>query len=143
MPMLVLPFLGCEKNSGEDVIYDTVYVEFDEFTYTATGENDDGDLVIFWDPNYGDSARYELFLYKWRYFNDIKVDNYIFAALTEGTSIKLYINGELLGTSMLQTDSEGFEFQYLEIAYNTGKKSDHKFEKLVERYKAEMRKMEL
>jgi hypothetical protein len=142
VPMLALSFLGCEKNSGNDVIHDTVYVEFDQFTYSATGENENGDLIIFSDPNYGDSARYELFLYNWRYFNDIKVDYHIFAAVTQGISIKLYINGELLGSSITQEDEDGFQFQYLEIAYNTGKKSDHHFEKLVECYKAEMRHRE-
>jgi len=139
VPIIALMFLGCEKKNGEEVIvHDTIFVEFDEFTYRASGEEETGNLILFTDPNYGDTVRFELFYFDWRYFNDIKVDNFVFAALTYGKTISLSINGELLATSITETDPDGFEYQYLEIPYNTSKKSEAERNRLIELYKAEL-----
>lgn len=141
VPMLALMFWGCEKGSAKEIIvHDTVYFEYDEFTYKATGTNMDGDLVIFTDPNYPDSLRYELILVNWEYFNEIKVDDFVFFAITTGTSVNLYINDEVLATSVPWTDELGEDWHFLEIQYNTSKKSDIDREKLIKLYKAEKKR---
>lgn len=142
VPIVALMFWGCEKESAKEVIvHDTVYVEFDEFTFTATGEDENGDFAIFADPTYHqDSARYEVYYYDWKYFNDIKVDEFIFWAFTTGKSLTLSINGELLGTSVPMLDLDNFEWQYLEIAYNTSKKSEKEIQELLKFHLAEMKK---
>ena len=101
VPILALMFWGCEKCDPKEVIvHDTVYYEYDVFTYKATGTNLDGDLVIFTDPNYPDSLRYELILVNWEYFNEIRVDEFNFFAITTGTSVSLYINDEIVNTEV-------------------------------------------
>jgi hypothetical protein len=134
-----LMFMGCEKGGKKEVIvHDTVYVEFDQFTYTAEGLNDTvGDMVIFYDPNYPDEdgPRYELFWENWEYHNEIRLDEYVFLAFTTGTFVGLKINGELLGTSIPWTDEFGYEWQVVEIAYNTNKKSGLDYNRILEPYR--------
>lgn len=141
VPIVALMFLGCEKDScNEVIVHDTIYHEYDEFTYKATGTDMGGDMVIFTDPNYPDSLRYELILINWEYFNEIKVDEFTFFAITTGTSVDLYINDEILAQSIPWTDDLGVEWQFLEIQYNTSKKSDIDRNKIIELYQAEMKR---
>ena len=140
VPILALMFLGCEKESCKEVIvHDTVYFEYDEFMYKASGTDMQGDMIIFTDPNYPDSLRYELILINWEYFNEIKVADFNFFALSTGTSIELYINDEILAQSIPYTDDFG-EWQLLDIQYNTSKKSDIDLERMIELYKAELKR---
>ncbi len=141
VPILALVFWGCEKcEPTEVIVHDTVYFEYDEFTYKATGTNPDGNMVIFTDPNYPDSLRYELILINWEYFNEIRVDEFVFFAITTGTSVNLYINDEILAQSIPWTDDYGYEWQFLEIQYNTSKKSGFDRQKMIELYRAEQKK---
>ncbi len=141
-----MSFFGCEKGKKEVIVHDTVYVEFDEFTYTSSGLNDSaGDMVIFYDPNYSDEdgPRYELFFYDWEYTNEIKnkdnekLDEYVFLALSTGTSLGLEINGEVLGQGIPWTDEYGFEWLVIELSYNTFKKSGLDYNRLVDAYREE------
>jgi hypothetical protein len=137
--LVIIMFSGCEKEAAKEVIvHDTVYIDYDQFTYVSTGVSDTIETIIFTDPNYPQEERYELFLYNWEYFNDIKVDNFVFVALSTGQTLSLSINGEELGQSMPITDDYGDDWQYLELSYNTSKKSNVDINELIKRYKDEM-----
>ncbi len=138
--LAAIVFQGCEKGGGNEVIvHDTVYMDYDIFTYRSTGEDENGDMVIFRDPNYPDTVeRYELFLYDWEYFNEIRVKRYVFMALSTGNTLNLLINGERIGESITITDDYGDKWQYLELQYNTTKKADVDVNQLIRKYRKEL-----
>ena len=140
MPIIALMFMGCEKETKEVIVHDSIFVEFDIFKYEATAPDSFVTTIIFTDPNYPETVRYELFFDSWEYFNEIRVDEFTFQALTYGTSIELYLNDEILAQSITEIDNENYEYQYLEIQYNTSKKSAYTREELIELYKAEIKK---
>ena len=141
LPLVAFMFLGCEKETVKEVIvHDTAYIEFDQFSYTSTGVDSLGDMIIFSEPNYPNIERFELYLNDWNYFNDLKVDEWVFWAVCTGNSISFAINGEQLSQSFAFTDDFGDEWQYLEFSYNTTKKSDRDINRLIDLYKAEMKK---
>jgi hypothetical protein len=134
-----MAFFSCEKGQKEVIVHDTVFVEFDEFTYLSAGQDSMGDMVIFFDPNYPDEdgPRYEMFWFEWEYNNEIKdqdnekLDEYEFLAMSTGTSMGLKINNEAIGQSQPWTDEYGYEWQVIQLVYNTSKKSMVDFNRLV------------
>lgn len=137
--IVVMAFFSCDKGEKEVIVHDTVYVEFDEFTYVSTGQDSMGDIVIFYDPYYPDEdgPRYEMFWFDWEYTNEIKdqdnekLDEYEFFAMSTGTSVGLTINGEAIGQSQPFTDEYGYEWQVIQLVYNTSKKSGIDYNRLV------------
>ncbi len=137
LPLMAEMFISCEKEVIKEV---EVYIEYDEFTFTATtDQTEGGELIVFTDPNYPNEDRFELFFETWEYKNDIKVNQFDFFALTYGTSISLIVEDVKLGSSISIEDDYGDFFSYLELSYN-GKKSQRDIDQLIKRYKEELKR---